>query len=117
MTAEPGRRTNRSIPVNLPDEFVQTGGSKGSSEIVQLSAGGCVLRDTGLDLNGQDVFLHFRLGPENSEIHLRARVIHVNADSGTGLEFILVSPEARDLLRHYVAEKVLESAESPQRSG
>jgi hypothetical protein len=94
---------------------VQTGGVKGSSEIVQLSAGGCILRATDLDPLGPEVFLHFRLGPENIEVHLRARPVHVNQEMGTGLEFISVSIEARELLRHYVAEKVLESTARTQR--
>jgi c-di-GMP-binding flagellar brake protein YcgR len=98
-------------------EYVQTGGAKGSTEIVQLSAGGCVLGTTDLNSRGPEVFLHFRLGLESPEIHLRAHVIHVNPESGTGLEFISVSPEARDLLRQFVAEKVLESTEGVRRRG
>jgi c-di-GMP-binding flagellar brake protein YcgR len=103
------------VVATIPVDYVQTGGAKGSSEIVQLSAGGCVLTATGLDPLGSEVFLHFHLGPENAEVHLRAHVVHVNTDSGTGLEFILVSPEARELLRQFVAEKVLQSTEGPRR--
>jgi len=100
---------------NVPVEYVQTGGAKGTSEILQLSAGGCVVRATGLDPNGPEVFLHFHLGPENTEVHLRAHVVHVSPEAGTGLEFISVSPEARELLRQFVAEKVLQSTESARR--
>ncbi|HEV2350796.1 MAG TPA: PilZ domain-containing protein [Terriglobia bacterium] len=115
MTSEAGRRTNRRVVANVLVEYVQTGGAKGSSEIIQLSAGGCIVRAIGLDPHGQEVFLHFRLGPENSEVHLRAHVVHVNPEAGTGLEFISVSPEARELLRQFVAEKVLESTQGSRR--
>lgn len=115
MSSEPSRRTNRRVMANVPVEYVQTGGAKGSSEIVQLSAGGCILRATDLGPLGPEVFLHFHLGPENTEVHLRAHVVHVNPDSGTGLEFISVSPEARELLRQFVAEKVLQSTEGARR--
>jgi c-di-GMP-binding flagellar brake protein YcgR len=115
MTSEAGRRTNRRVVANVPVEYVQTGGIKGSTEIVQLSAGGCIVRDTGLDPRGAEVFMHFHLGPENAEVHLRAHVVHVNPEAGTGLEFISVSPEAREILRQYVAEKVLESTEGGRR--
>jgi c-di-GMP-binding flagellar brake protein YcgR len=116
MASEPSRRTNRRVVANLPAEYVQTGGVKGSTEIVQLSAGGCILRAKDLDPLGKEVFLHFHLGPENTEVHLRANVIHVNPEAGTGLEFISVSPEARELLRQFVAGKVLESTEGARRS-
>ena len=115
MSSESSRRTNRRVTASVPVEYVQTGGAKGSSEIVQLSAGGCVLRATGLDPMGAEVFLHFQLGPKSAEVHLRAHVVHVNPDSGTGLEFISVSPEACELLRQFVAEKVLQSTEGSQR--
>ncbi|HLY62861.1 MAG TPA: PilZ domain-containing protein [Terriglobia bacterium] len=115
MTSEAGRRTNRRVAASVPVEYVQTGGAKGSSEIVQLSAGGCILRATDLDPRGPEVFLHLRLGPENTEVHLRANVVHANPEAGTGLEFISVSTEARDLLRQYVAGKVLESTASGRR--
>ena len=115
MTSEAGRRTNRRVVANVPVEYVQTGGAKGSSEIVQLSAGGCILRATDLDPRGPEVFLHFRLGPDNAEVHLRAHVVHVYQQAGTGMEFISVSIEARDLLRQFVAEKVLESTAGPRR--
>jgi c-di-GMP-binding flagellar brake protein YcgR len=116
MAVEAGKRTNRRVAANIPVEYVQTGGEKGSTEIVQISAGGCIVRTTGLDPMGKEVFLHLHLGPENAEVHLRANVVHVNPAAGTGLEFIAVSPEARELLRQYVAEKVLESASGPRRA-
>lgn len=116
MTSEAGRRTNRRVAANVPVEYVQTGGAKGNSEIVQLSAGGCILRATDLDPRGPEVFLHFHLGPEKSEVHLRAHVVHVNPEAGSGMEFISVSPEARELLRQFVAEKVLESTGEARRA-
>lgn len=116
MTPDPGRRTTRRVVANVPVEYVQTGGAKGNTEITQISAGGCILRAANLDPQGPEVFLHFRLGPENAEVHLRAHVVHVNPEAGTGLEFIAVSPEARELLRQFVAAKVLESADGGRRT-
>jgi hypothetical protein len=89
--------------VRIPVRYVQTGGAQGDSEIIELSAGGCIISATGLDPRGPDVFLHFRLGKDNLELHLRARVIHIEEGTGAGLEFGLISPEGRELLRQQVA--------------
>jgi hypothetical protein len=104
MIENAGRRASTRVGVRIPVRYVQTGGAQGDSEITQLSAGGCIISATGLDPRGPDVFLHFCLGKDNVEIHLRARVIHVEEGKGTGLEFGLVSPEGRELLRQQVAE-------------
>ncbi len=106
MNQNAGRRASHRVRVSIPVSYVQTGRAKGNAEITELSAGGCVISATDLDDRGPDVFLHFRLGQENQEIHLRARVIHVNLGIGTGLEFGLVSPDGRELLRQQVAESV-----------
>ena len=104
MIDNAGRRASTRVGVHIPVRYVQTGGVAGDAEITQLSAGGCIITATDLDARGADVFLHFRLGKDNQEIHLRARVIHVEDEKGTGLEFGLVSPEGRELLRQQVAE-------------
>lgn len=104
MIENAGRRASTRVGARIPVHYVQTGGAQGDSEIIQLSAGGCIISATDLDPRGPDVFLHFRLGKDNLELHLRARVIHIKGGEGTGLEFGLVSPEGRELLRRQVAE-------------
>ncbi len=107
MIEKAGRRTSQRVRVKIPVRYVQTGGAQGEAEITELSAGGCVISAADLDGRGPDVFLHFRLGKDNQEIHLRARVIHVLEGTGAGLEFGLISPEGRELLRQTVAEATL----------
>ena len=113
MIEKAGRRTSQRVMVKIPVRYVQTGGAQGEAQITELSAGGCVLNTTQLDLRGPDVFLHFTLGKENQEIHLRARVIHVLEGAGTGLEFGLISPEGRELLRQEVAAAMADPKPSP----
>src|SRR5438046_9205766 len=104
MIENAGKRASTRVVVHIPVRYVQTGGAQGDAEINELSAGGCTITAKDLDPRGPDVFLHFRLGKDKQEIHLRARVIHIEDGKGTGLEFGLVSPEGRELLRHQVAE-------------
>jgi len=104
MIENAGRRASKRVGAHIPVHYMQTGGAQGDSEITQLSAGGCIISATDLDPRGPDVFLHFRLGKDSVELHLRARVIHIEEGTGTGLEFGLVSPEGRELLRQQVGE-------------
>jgi hypothetical protein len=104
MIENAGRRGSTRVEVKIPVRYVQTGVAQGDAQITQLSAGGCIISATDLDPRGPDVFLHFSLGKDNQEIHLRAHVIHVEIGKGSGLEYGLVSPEGRELLRQRVAE-------------
>lgn len=110
MTHDAGRRASRRVGVGIPVTYVPTGGEQAATEIVQLSAGGCIVSTTDLDPLGPEIFLHFRVTADNVEIHLRARVVHLVEGKGTGLEFVLVSPQDRELLRQHVAERVAQSA-------
>ena len=117
MTEQASKRASRRVRVKIPAGYSQSGRAKGAAEIVELSAGGCTLSATNLHRDGPEVFIHFRIGAEQQEVHLRAHVVYVTAGVGTGLEFFSVSPEGRELLRRYVEEKVAESAKpsgSPQ---
>ena len=109
MTQHAGKRTSRRVKVSIPAAYSQKGRAKGASEIVELSAGGCTMTETNLHLDGPEVFIHFRIGAEQQEVHLRAHVVYVTSGVGTGLEFFSVSPEGRELLRQYVEEKGAES--------
>jgi c-di-GMP-binding flagellar brake protein YcgR len=115
MTQHTGKRASRRVRVSIPAGYSQKGRAKGAAEIVELSAGGCTMTATNFHLDGPDVFIHFRIGSEQQEVHLRAHVVYVTAGVGTGLEFFSVSPEGRELLRQYVEEKVAESAEPGRR--
>ena len=68
-----------------------------------------------LHRDGPEVFIHFRMGAEKLEVHLRAHVVHVTAGVGTGLEFFSVSPEDRGLLRQYVEEIAAGSSDPGRR--
>ena len=111
MTQHNSKRASRRVRVNIPAGYSQKGRAKGAAEIVELSAGGCTLAAPNLHRDGPEVFIHFRLGAEQQEVHLRAHVVYVTAGGGAGLEFFSVSPEGRELLRRYVEEKVAESVE------
>lgn len=102
MAQQAGNRASRRVPVSIPVGYFQQGRAPGVGNIIQLSAGGCLLTETNLDVDGPEVFLHFSLGGEHGEVHLRGRVVHCHIEEGTGLEFVAVSPEGRDLLRQYV---------------
>ena len=77
MIENAGKRASTRVVVHIPVRYVQTGGAQGDAEINELSAGGCTITAKDLDPRGPDVFLHFRLGKDKQEIHLRARVIHI----------------------------------------
>src|ERR1700736_5951502 len=110
MASNSGNRASRRVETNIAVGYAQAGSTPGIGQIVQLSAGGCILYGAKLDPNGPEVFLHFRLGDNKGEVHLRGRVVHADLETGSGLEFIAVSPEGRDLLRQFVEGKVAESA-------
>jgi PilZ domain-containing protein len=108
MTQGKNKRASRRVRVNIPAGYSQKGRAKGAAEIVELGAGGCTLTAPNLHRDGPEVFIHFRIGAEQQEVHLRAHVVYVTAGVGAGLEFFSVSPEGRELLRQYVEEKVAE---------
>lgn len=115
MTQHTGKRASRRVRVSIPAGYSQSGRAKGTAEIVELSAGGCVIKATNLHRDGPEVFIHFRIGAEKQEVHLRAHVVYVAAGTGSGLEFFSVSPEGRELLRHYVDEIAAGSGEPGRR--
>jgi hypothetical protein len=110
MAGYTGKRASRRVAVSVPVSYVQSGWTQGSAQIVELSAGGCLLSGTNLDPRGPEIFLHFRMGADKPEVHLRGHVVHARDGVGEGVEFVSVSPEGRDLLRQYVEEKVAEYA-------
>jgi hypothetical protein len=113
MAPNSGNRASRRVLTNIPVGYAQAGRARGTGQIVQLSAGGCILSGAKLDPGGPEVFLHFRIGAEKREVHLRGRVVHADSVDGNGLEFIAVSPDGREMLRQFVEEKVAESVPGP----
>ena|SRR5579859_1037874 len=115
MPQHTSKRASRRERVSIPAGYSQSGQAKGTAEIVELSAGGCILTATNLHRDGPEVFIHFRLGAEKQEVHLRAHVVHLTVGVGTGLEFFSVSPEGRELLRQYVEDIAAESRDPSRR--
>ncbi len=103
-----GKRASRRVPVDIPAGYVQPSFARGVTRIVELSAGGCLLRKTLLDPGGPEVMLHFRFGPHKDEMELRGRVVRAQEGVGTALEFVAISPEGRERIRQLVATSPLE---------
>ena len=116
MSKQPSRRVARRASVRLPADYVQGGQGRGFAEIVELSAGGCILGQVLLDPSGPEVFLNFRLGADPREIGVRGRVASVREGVGTGIEFTSISPDDRDLLRRFVEKKPAEKNPRAKRS-
>lgn len=116
MSKQAGKRIARRVRLQVPVGYVQGNRTRGVGHLTDLSAGGCSLGKVLLDPKGSEVFLHFRLGVDQREIGLRGRVAHVQEGVGTGIEFTSISPEDRDLLRHFVEEKSAEKNPHAKRS-
>jgi len=110
MTAQPGRRASRRVVVDIPVDYEQAGVVRGTGRIVELAAGGCILKGTVLQPNGSDVFLYVRMGPEKRETLVQGCVVRAKEGLGTALEFVYASAEARETILRYVEQKVAESA-------
>jgi len=102
------RRASPRVAASIPANYEQSGKAKGSGRIVELAAGGCILRGPELPA-GSDVSLALRFDPERPDARVHGSVVHVKEGAGTALEFVYVSAEARELIMQYVDHQLAES--------
>ncbi len=98
------RKEFRYSTFQIPVSF-KTAYEEGNALLINISTGGCALKDVSPCLNPKEFFL-LTIDPDDLErpIEAKAVVLRVNGDT-VAAKFIIIATSSQNLLRSYFAQK------------
>jgi len=98
------RKEFRYSKFKIPVSF-KTAYEEGNAQLVNISTGGCSLKDVSPCMTHKETFL-LTIAPDDIErpIEAKALVLRVKGDT-VAAKFIIIAPSSQNLLRSYFAKK------------